>query len=1225
VYLKSLTVKGFKSFATPTTLQFEPGVTCVVGPNGSGKSNVVDALTWVMGEQGAKSLRGGKMEDVIFAGTSGKSPLGRAEVSLTIDNSDGALPIDFTEVTISRIMFRSGGSDYSINGSPCRLLDVQELLSDSGIGREMHVIVGQGQLDSILHATVEDRRGFIEEAAGVLKHRKRKEKALRKLASLGDKLARLADLTSELRRQLKPLGRQAEVARRAVVIQSDVRDSRLRLLADDLSVLTAELAREQADEAALKQHKSEIEAKFLADEAAEAALIAENEAASTALAAAQNLWFELSGLVERFRSVRSVAGERSRNLRGHATEKRSGADPADLDRQAVQLEGRSEDLSTAVREQTQNLTERSAERAAVESDLSAEEHRVEAVAKAASDGREKAARLNGLVAAATSRLEARQAEVERLQESLTSRNELIVVTEAEFRELETGVAELSSGEVDLDTTYEEFRSRHADSQRNLESLRKSRDQKSNARAAADARLEALTAGLASRSETPAFVPEMKGVGSAVAEVLHVEPGLEKALTAVLGDVAAALVADSMASARSVVERVRLEGGSTRLVLVGDELESSQPESSWDGSVGRALDSFVSVPAELRAAIQPLIADIVVVSDLDEAAQAVAEGARRAVTMSGDVVSRTWFSGGDSSGTTVLELAAQVEAVESEREELELDMSRLRFAIEEGEKALAESKVKLDEALSALHASDAEMTAVADRLGSLGSRLKAARAESDRVAESLGSAQQSLVRDQGSVESAMDKVKLAEVGQEGQPTRITDRRQELSGRAASLRSAEMETRLALRTGEERLRALQSRMKQLRDSAASERRAAERWEQQQKLRARQTEVAGAVVTAADYCLGESERLAALADAERSAGEKRRRERDQQLNVLRLQLKQTSAELERLTDSVHRDEMLRTEQRVRIQQIQDKAMEEFGVSADSLVAEYGPETLVPPSLRAPGDEEDGGPDAEPYPYVRREQERRLRSSERAMKLLGKVNPLALEEYSAMEERYQFLSEQVEDLKHSRHDLESIIAGVDQRVEQVFSEAFADTAREFEQVFSRLFPGGEGRLILTDPGNMLTTGIEVEARPPGKRIKRLSLLSGGERSLTAVAFLVALFKARPSPFYVLDEVEAALDDINLGRLLEVIEELRASSQLIVITHQKRTMEAADALYGVTMRGDGVSRVVSQRISNTGSDRGSGEASQGDRDRLPGGNPEQDGDRTGSTTPEPQPIGVLQ
>ncbi|MDO8309521.1 MAG: AAA family ATPase, partial [Actinomycetota bacterium] len=318
MHLKTLTLKGFKSFASATTLHFEPGVTCVVGPNGSGKSNVVDALAWVMGEQGAKSLRGGKMEDVFFAGTSGRPPLGRAEVQLTIDNSDGALPIEYAEVTISRTMFRNGGSEYAINGNSCRLLDVQELLSDSGIGREMHVIVGQGQLDTILHATPEDRRGFIEEAAGVLKHRKRKEKALRKLDSTQANLDRLNDLLVEIRRQLKPLGRQAEVARRAASVQADVRDARARLVADDLVTARHALEQEMADETILVERRAEVEAALAQAREQEATLEAALRTDLPQLAKAQETWFALSGLRERLRGTQSLAAERLRNAAGAA-------------------------------------------------------------------------------------------------------------------------------------------------------------------------------------------------------------------------------------------------------------------------------------------------------------------------------------------------------------------------------------------------------------------------------------------------------------------------------------------------------------------------------------------------------------------------------------------------------------------------------------------------------------------------------------------------------------------------------------------------------------------------------------------------------------------------------------------------------------------------------------------------------------------------------------------
>jgi chromosome segregation protein len=319
---------------------------------------------------------------------------------------------------------------------------------------------------------------------------------------------------------------------------------------------------------------------------------------------------------------------------------------------------------------------------------------------------------------------------------------------------------------------------------------------------------------------------------------------------------------------------------------------------------------------------------------------------------------------------------------------------------------------------------------------------------------------------------------------------------------------------------------------------------------------------------------------AGQERERVERRQRERAEALGVIRTRVRELNQELDRLKDSVHRDEVARAEQRLRIEQLQERAMEEFGIDTEVLIAEYGPDQLVPPSPPAPGDEIPAdAPAPEPYPYVRDEQLKRLKSAERDLALLGRVNPLALEEFEAMEERFRFLTEQLEDLKRSRDDLMEIVREVDARVEQVFTEAYAAVEKEFVEVFARLFPGGEGKLILTDPSDMLNTGIDVEARPPGKKVKRLSLLSGGERSLTAVAFLVALFKARPSPFYVLDEVEAALDDTNLGRLIDIIEELRSTSQLIVITHQKRTMEIADALYGVSMRGDGVTQVISQRL----------------------------------------------
>jgi chromosome segregation protein len=469
-----------------------------------------------------------------------------------------------------------------------------------------------------------------------------------------------------------------------------------------------------------------------------------------------------------------------------------------------------------------------------------------------------------------------------------------------------------------------------------------------------------------------------------------------------------------------------------------------------------------------------------------------------------------------------------------------------------------------------------MAAVAEQLGQLGQVARAALAEAERLEAARSAAQEALVEDEQQVASLQARKESAEQAPVAEPQE--DLRELLNADAETARQAEVEARLALRTAEERVDAVSARAAQLERNAEGERQARLASRERREKRARDLVVSEAVLTGARISLSRIDMSVAVAARDRAAAERISTERETRLQKIRVSLRELATEADRLKDSVHRDEVARAEQRLRIEQLQDKVMDDFGIEAEVLTAEYGPDQLVPPTPQAPGDE----PPVEdplPYAYVREEQQKRLKSAERDLNLLGKVNPLALEEFSAMEERHNFLTEQLDDLKRTREDLLSIVKEVDDRVQQVFTEAFEEVEREFEGVFSRLFPGGEGRLILTDPSNMLTTGVDVEARPPGKKVKRLSLLSGGERSLTAVTFLVALFKARPSPFYVLDEVEAALDDVNLGRLIDIIEELRSTSQLIVITHQKRTMEIADALYGVSMRGDGVTQVIGQRL----------------------------------------------
>ncbi|MFE5026219.1 AAA family ATPase [Streptomyces sp. NPDC056656] len=1292
MHLKALTLRGFKSFASATTLRFEPGITCVVGPNGSGKSNVVDALSWVMGEQGAKSLRGGKMEDVIFAGTTGRPPLGRAEVSLTIDNSDGALPIEYAEVTITRIMFRNGGSEYQINGDTCRLLDIQELLSDSGIGREMHVIVGQGQLDSVLHADPMGRRAFIEEAAGVLKHRKRKEKALRKLDAMQANLARVQDLNDELRRQLKPLGRQAAVARRAAVIQADLRDARLRLLADDLVRMRGALSAEIEDEAALKERKDAAEAELKKALQREALLEAEVRQLTPRLQRAQQTWYELSQLAERVRGTVSLADARVKSATSAPAEERRGRDPEDMEREAGRIREQEAELEAALEAAERALDDTVAHRADLERELAAEERRLKDAARAIADRREGLARLNGQVNAARSRAAAAQAEIDRLAAARDEARERAVAAQEEYEQLKAEVDGLDAGDAELGDRHDAARASLADAESALTAAREALTSAERKRAAVSARHDALALGLRRKDGTGALLgarDRLTGLLGPAAELLSVTPGFEVPVAAAFGAAADAIAVTTPASAAEAIRLLRKQdAGRAALLLAGDDSAwtggggasasgggvgassaggsvgggsadggpvaggdggvsaaaaggmsasaggspgggaagggdgtgdvhrgGSHPESAASatgaGGVGEGLGGFgraypgraargadgpplvadfVRGPSELMPAVRRLLRGIVVVGTLEDAEDLVyARPELTAVTAEGDLLGAHFAQGGSAGAPSLLEVQASVDEAAGELAELGVRCEELAEAQRAAVARRADAAALVEELGERRRAADREKSSVAQQLGRLSGQARGAAGEAERSAAAAAKAQDALEKAVMDAEELAERLAVAEEmpADEEPDTAVRDR---LAADGANARQTEMEARLQARTHEERVKGLAGRADSLDRAARAEREARARAERQRSRLRHEAAVAEAVASGARQLLAHVEVSVGRAEQERASAESAKGERERELVAERARGRDLKTELDKLTDSVHRGEVLGAEKRLRIEQLEAKALEELGVEPAGLVSEYGPQQPVPPSLPAEGEElpdtdsESGSaagehPRNQPRPFVRAEQEKRLKSAERAYQQLGKVNPLALEEFAALEERHKFLSEQLEDLKKTRSDLLQVVKEVDERVEQVFTEAYWDTAREFEGVFSRLFPGGDGRLILTDPDNMLTTGVDVEARPPGKKVKRLSLLSGGERSLTAVALLVSIFKARPSPFYVMDEVEAALDDTNLQRLIRIMQELQEASQLIVITHQKRTMEVADALYGVSMQGDGVSKVISQRL----------------------------------------------
>lgn len=1200
MHLKTLTVKGFKSFASATSFEFEPGVTAVVGPNGSGKSNVVDALSWVMGEQGAKSLRGGKMEDVIFAGTSGRAALGRAHVSLTIDNTDGALPIEYSEVTISRTLFRTGGSEYAINGNSCRLLDIQELLSDSGLGREMHVIVGQGQLDRILHATPEERRGFIEEASGVLKHRRRKEKTLRKLASMETNVSRLEDLTGEIGRQLTPLGRQAKVARRAQRIQHDVRDARARLYADDWVQASTELDTDAEELERLAERLRTLEAEH--DRATEAIASLEADAArlTPRVSRARDTWYALSQLRERYESLKQLAQERQRTQatpvgRAHLR------DPEQLEANAERIARELEEAVASLAEAEESHQKAGTARAEAEEEArAAEAHHAHLVA-ASAERRENIASLRGAMATARSQHESLQARRREQEEEVASIQRRLDDYRADLERLSG-----SSGPTDDDTAAASTASEeaHAATESTQAALDEAATKLNASRReldAASARVAALRESLPAADATEAIAQEFRDQTHRVRDELAVDPHYAAALSAGLGPVAEGLAIEDPDHLQRILTHAReRELGVVSLLLGDRESQGSRnaDEDPWE-DILRGLDDaayrdVVWAPhaitgGRLADRVRHLVRNCLIAPTLETACglrdRLVREAAAGSIPRDwvivlhdGTIIQDLQARGGSAAGATGLEISARIDEAERTVETLrerhlvaEADHEKAageHRRAREAARAAREEFTRISRLSSANTAALAKartlVTSTEEELDGARHRLEDLAAREPELAEKLDHAV-------GAVSAALEL--QDEDGGEALE-RAERARSEAGEAAASARARETEALLAVRGAQGQIDQLRQRRDSARRAVAAERAAhAEVERQEQRRRAQYTATSrvlsmiGVVCERLDASLG-------VAEAERERLQTHRAAQETRLAEAREHEKTQRDSLDSHRAKAHSGELERATREAKLESLREAILEELSLTTDTLVADYGPHLPIPVL------DEAGEVTGEEH-FVREVQERRLQRARKDLKALGKVNPLALEEFAALEERHTYLVQQLEDLKASREDLEEIIRDVDEHVRQVFTQAFHDTQEQFVRVFATLFPGGEGKLVLTDPSDMLTTGIEVHAKPAGKKVKRLSLLSGGERSLTAIAMLVAIFKARPSPFYVMDEVEAALDDRNLGRLLTILKELQESSQLIIITHQKRTMEISDALYGVSMRGDGITQVISQKLAD--------------------------------------------
>ncbi|OUE28799.1 Chromosome partition protein Smc [Clavibacter michiganensis] len=1217
MHLKSLTLKGFKSFAQPTTFQFETGVTCVVGPNGSGKSNVVDALAWVMGEQGAKTLRGGKMEDVIFAGTSTRGPLGRAEVTLTIDNADGALPIDYTEVAIRRTLFRNGGSEYAINGTSCRLLDVQELLSDSGLGREMHVIVGQGRLDNVLRATPEERRGFIEEAAGILKHRRRKERTLRKLEGMQANLTRLNDLAGEIRRQLKPLGRQAEVARQAQTVAAVVRDARARLVADEVVGLRRALAEHTRTEEERTTERMVLQEKLDRAVLRSERIVEEQE--GDEVDGARRTAFALEQVQERLRNLLSLAQQRLALLGSadDAPEAAAGTTPA----QVQESRDEAERLVALIAQAEAGWASARQATAAARQALDALDEEIQAQSALVSRHDLEIAGLTGRAETAGSRLAAVRGEVLRQQNALDAARARLTAAEAERERGEAEGEADEQGGSELTRAYEDAQADVATEESAIEAVREELHARERERDALAAREQALASALDQRDGSSDLVAAgLPGVRGLLAEHVHVHPGFEAAVAAALGSLADAVLADTHEAAVAALRRaVDDDLGRVEVVVAGSGGTADAPAASADGPV--PASSVVDAPAGVRR----ILAGVVIVDDLDQAV-ALLDGAAApatAITRAGEVVQAHVLRGGSGATRSKLELVAAREASAATLTGVRARIDDLQVDLAAGRERVRAARERAATALGGLREADARLAAHAERLSRSRAQAESAAAELARVQRGLDLASASV--DEAVAASDAARRALDEARSRPRPVLDASGRDALVAEWEAEREAEIEARLQVETARERVRAEQERTVALERRLAAERAAAEEAARRQVIRRRQIARAASVADALPAVVRAADRSTAEARLVLARAEESRAGRNAELAALRREEAELRERLHGITEDVHGLELQIYEKRLQVSQLLERAASELGLGEEVLVAEYGPDVPVPEEAPLPprqrprteaaadadvdpeadveaeagagaapaaapggrteptGHEAADADDAPPVPtrpFDREEQRARLQSAERKLAQLGRVNPLALEEFAALEQRHLFLTEQLADLTATRKDLLTIIDDIDRTMQGVFAAAFEDTRQAFDRVFPILFPGGTGSIHLTDPEDLLTTGIEVSVRPAGKRIERLSLLSGGERSLAAVALLIAIFTARPSPFYIMDEVEAALDDANLGRLLTILEQLRDTSQLIVITHQKRTMEIADALYGVSMRQDGVSAVVGQRVS---------------------------------------------
>jgi chromosome segregation protein len=1156
MYLKRLTIKGFKSFADATTLELEPGVTVVVGPNGSGKSNVVDAVTWVLGAQGPRALRSSKMEDVIFAGTASRPALGRAEVSLTIDNADNRLGVDLAEVTITRTLFRSGDSEYSMNGAPCRLLDIQEMLSDSGVGRSQHVIVGQGQLETVLNARPEDRRAIIEEAAGVLKHRRRKERAERRLVATQENLERLGDLLREVRRQMRPLERQAAAARAYSTLAEERLELRLHLAGVELAALQArsdELEQGLREGRTTEQNLRQTLAELDQATTATAAALSQDQAEDLARSVAH-----VQGLVERARGLRAVLEQRGRGVIQALDASQDENVVASLDADSARL---AQEVAAVDRELAELDPDRARLAQAQESLRRAEE---EFAATWGDDGDvdalESAAMARErieLLARATSVREGQLNDLLLRQEKNESRsNEQRVQRSDLDQQLEAQRGSIEQ----LDAALENVRRVLAEAQARLASVEDEATRAEEASARAAARAEALARALdeLTGSAGRQSLRDVQGVVGSFIDLLEIDPGWERAVDAAAGAAVAAVVVDGKASAKEALERLQRDG--TSALLLAAEATEGVDLGGLPSGVERVED-HVRVRAGQAASVANVVhrvfgravraasldAAVDVALDRPDLVVVTAQGDRFAesgwrVSSSDNLVSTHTVQEANSLAASAAELAR---ATAGARAQARSEVAQL---IE----SAGEAQRRFDRAVHEVETLGQRRDALDEALVRLGAELEELVEQRSVLDDQLNGEREALTE----LRAALPALEEAARSAEQRANWAQEARETLEAHRAQVQELRQQTEVKTAELTERRRTLVERVDEV------ERRLSSHVEARQHAQARRQRLerdGTAIERLTGVVVETTERLETLLELRRQAYSdeiSNVRASSERLETLRKERAEADASLHAHLMTVRDFEIERAEVAVKLESTVEFIRRELNADPAAAVAQAQPN--LPENVSAL--ERAAALDAE-------------------LESLGPINPLALEELSSLEERHQDLDKQVTDVREARRELHEVVRALDEEIMMTFASAVADVNENFSNLVAVLFPGGQGRLILTEPDDLLATGVEIEVKPAGKNVRRVSLLSGGEQSLAALAYLFAVFRARPSPFYLMDEVEAALDDVNLHRFLGLIREFRHEAQLIIVSHQKRTMETGDALYGVTMKPGGSSQVVSQRV----------------------------------------------